>query len=43
MEETNMLIPFQRIANRPGLRRVLIPFTLALAFVAVAAFALAGA
>lgn len=38
-----MLIPFQRIAKRPGLRRVLIPFTLALAFVGFAAFVLAGA
>lgn len=37
-----MLIPFQRIANRPGLRRILVPFTLALAFVALTAFVVAG-
>jgi hypothetical protein len=38
-----MLIPFQRIAKRPGLRRILVPFTLALAFVALAVVVFSGA
>ena len=38
-----MPVPFRPIVKRPALRRILVPFTLALAFVGLTAFVLAGA
>jgi hypothetical protein len=37
-----MPLPFQRIFKRRGLRQVLLPFTLGLAFIAVTAFMIIG-
>lgn len=37
-----MPIPFQKVFKRPGLRRILLPFTLALVFIGIVVFALAG-
>ena len=38
-----MPVPFQKIFKRPGLRRILLPFTFALIFLAVVMVALVGA
>lgn len=37
-----MPIPFQKIFKRPGLRRILLPFTLALVLLGVAVFVIVG-
>ena len=33
-----MPIPFQKVFKRPGLRRILLPFTLALVFIGIVVF-----
>lgn len=38
-----MPLPFEKIFKRPGFRRIILPFTLGLALLAFAFFALVGA
>ncbi len=37
-----MPMPFQRITKRPALRRILLPFTVALTIVGIVGFSVAG-